>query len=48
MKDSFKIIPEIEVIKVFRGTDSNGAQSLVFIFKEKPKFEYLDEEKINN
>lgn len=39
MKDSFKIIPEIEVIKVFRGTDSNGAQSLVFIFKEKPKFE---------
>lgn len=39
MKDSFKIISEIDVIKVFRGTDSNGAQSLVFIFKEKPKFE---------
>jgi len=39
MPDTFNIVNRVKAVKTFKGIDSKGAESIVFILKEKPKFE---------
>ncbi len=39
MSDMFSIITRVKAVKTFKGIDSQGANSIVFILKNKPKFE---------
>ena len=39
MKDMFNIVNRVKAVKTFKGIDSQGFESIVFIFKKQPKFE---------
>lgn len=39
MQDMFNIVNRVKAVKTFKGIDSQGAKSIVFIFEKKPKFE---------
>lgn len=39
MSDSFNLISYIKAVKTFKGIDNQGFESIVFIFREQPKFE---------
>lgn len=39
MSDMFNIISRVKAVKTFKGIDNRGFESIVFIFKKKPKFE---------
>ena len=39
MSDMFNIVSRVKGVKTFKGVDNQGFESIVFIFKKKPKFE---------